>query len=124
MLAQQCRIRGLLNMAGMPATLRQDRIDFLASMDRELSPGLRRERAVGDASALATDDAVRELYLEALPVFFSEGAWSVKNIMLVSAYNFFPIFCSFPVLILILAKPWQLCSKPPWSCPPPWSYRR
>ena len=89
MLAQQCRIRGLLNMAGMPSRLRQDRITFLDTMESELSPALRRERAGGGALALATDADVSELYLDAPPVFFGEGAWNIKNIMLVSAKFYF-----------------------------------
>ena len=86
MLAQQCEIRGLLNMAGMPAALRDDRITFLDSMDGELAPSLRRERAGGGALSLATDADVRQLYLDAPPVFYVEGAWAIKNVMLVSTF--------------------------------------
>ena len=89
MLAQQCQIRGLLNMAGMPRRLRDDRITFLETKEAELPAELRRERAGGGALALATDADVQELYLDSPPVFFEEGAWSIKNTMLVSTFLLF-----------------------------------
>ena len=95
MLAQQCQIRGLLDMAGMPTPLRQDRIAFLKAQEEELPDDLRRERAGGGHLALATDADVKEIYLETPPVFYIEGAWAIKNTMLVST----KIFLSLSVLI-------------------------
>lgn len=82
--AQELRLRNLLGMAGLPEELREDRLIYLAHFDRQLSPQLRRERAGGDIECAAHDRDIEELYLDSLPIFFEEGAFAVKNIILVS----------------------------------------
>ena len=75
-------------MAGLPEELQKDRVIYLKHFDRQLSPQLRRERAGGGIECAAFDRDIEELYLRSLPIFFEEGAWWVKNTLLVSGFLF------------------------------------
>ena len=75
-------------MAGLPEDLQRDRVRYLAHADRQLSAQLRRERAGGGIECAAYDRDIEELYFRSLPIFFEEGAWWVKNTLLVSWLGF------------------------------------